>query len=450
MTTTSVERKGVVYPVVTVDVNGVKCRALLDTGAGSSYASLTLLDCLHLRPIRQQFKRIEMMFGTSKKAIDIYGLQIRNVNSKFILEAEVNKVDRKKLLTLKNPKCTEIVAQFSHLKGVTTNDNDEKAMLPVHLILGTNEYAKIKTGARPRVGRSGEPVAEYTKFGWTILSPGTELDLSNMLLTQTSAIDYEELCKLDVLGLKDNPSGDQETVYEEFKEQLTRSSEGWYETNLPWKGNHPPLPNNHTGSLKRLKNLVRKLEIQGELERYNDIIQTQLSQGIVERTDEVVKDGREFYIPHKAVLRENAESTKIRIVYDASARANTSVPSINECLEIGPPLQNQLWNVLVRNRFYPVAIAGDLKQAFLQIRVGREDRDALRFYWIKDLASQQVETLRFTRVLFGLAPSSILLAAVIKEHLQRYKIVNPELVEERERSMYVEDLISGGETTNKR
>ena len=39
MTTTSVERIGVVYPMVTVDVNGVKCRALLDTGAGSSHAS---------------------------------------------------------------------------------------------------------------------------------------------------------------------------------------------------------------------------------------------------------------------------------------------------------------------------------------------------------------------------------------------------------------------------
>ena len=100
MTTTSVERKGVVYPMVTVDVNGVKCRALLDTGAGSSYASSTLLNCLHLRPIRQQFKRIEMMFGTSNKAIDVYGLQIRSVDGKFILEAEVNKVDRKELLTL--------------------------------------------------------------------------------------------------------------------------------------------------------------------------------------------------------------------------------------------------------------------------------------------------------------------------------------------------------------
>ena len=71
-----------------------------------------------------------------------------------------------------------------------------------------------------------------------------------------------------------------------------------------------PLPNNHTGSLKRLKNLVRKLEIQGELERYNDIIQTQLSQWIVERADEVVKDGKEFFIPHKAVVCENAHFYK--------------------------------------------------------------------------------------------------------------------------------------------
>ena len=56
----------------------------------------------------------------------IYGLQIRGVDGKFTLEAEVNKVDRKELLTLENPKCAEIVAKFSHLKGVNTNDNDEK------------------------------------------------------------------------------------------------------------------------------------------------------------------------------------------------------------------------------------------------------------------------------------------------------------------------------------
>ena len=58
------------------------------------------------------------------------------------------------------------------------------------------------------------------------------MDLSNTFLTQMAATDYEKLCKLDVLGLPDKPSADQSDVYKEFKEQLTRSPTGWYETGL--------------------------------------------------------------------------------------------------------------------------------------------------------------------------------------------------------------------------
>ena len=64
------------------------------------------------------------------------------------------------------------------------------------------------------------------------MSPGKEVDLSNMFLTQTTTTDYEKLCKLDVLGLRDKASADQSDVYEEFKEQLIRSPKGWYETGL--------------------------------------------------------------------------------------------------------------------------------------------------------------------------------------------------------------------------
>ena len=104
-----------------------------------------------------------------------------------------------------------------------------------------------------------------------------------MLLTQTSRVDYEDLCKLDVLGLAVSPSGDQSVVYDEFKEQLRRSEEGWYETGLPRKGNHTPLPNNKEGSLRGLASLVRKLEKNGSIEDYNAVIQEQLIEGIVER-----------------------------------------------------------------------------------------------------------------------------------------------------------------------
>ena len=78
---------------------------------------------------------------------------------------------------------------------------------------------------------------------------------------------------------------------------------------------------------------------------------------------------------------------------------------MNDSLETGPPLQNLPWSVLVRNRFKPIVLSGDLKQAFLQVRIKEAHRDALRFHWIKDRDSSQVETLRFTRALFGLVQS---------------------------------------------
>ena len=63
----------------------------------------------------------------------------------------------------------------------------------------------------------------------------------------------------------------------------------------------------------------------------------------------------------------------------------------------------------MRNRLKPIALAGDLKQAFLQVRIRMEDRDALRFHWLKNKATSEVEVLRFTRALFGLAQSPSLL-----------------------------------------
>lgn len=106
------------------------------------------------------------------------------------------------------------------------DDVDDKEEVPVHLILGTNEYAQIKTEATPKIGTPGEPIAELTRLGWTIMSPRSESNLTNMFLIQTSAADYKALCRLYVLGLQDHPVSNQDLVFEEFKEQLTRKRKG--------------------------------------------------------------------------------------------------------------------------------------------------------------------------------------------------------------------------------
>ena len=86
----------------------------------------------------------------------------------------------------------------------------------------------------------------------------------------------------------------------------------------------------------------------------------------------------------------------MRIVDDASARANDTAPSLDECPGTGPSLQNQSWKVLVCWRFHAVALAGDIEKAFLQVRIRKEDRDALQFRWIDSKPLERVHTLRFT------------------------------------------------------
>ena len=111
--------------------------------------------------------------------------------------------------------------------------------------------------------------------------------------------------------------------------------------------------------------------------------------------------GIECYVPHKPVIREEAASTKVRVVYDASAKAHPNAVSLNDCLllYLGPTLQNKMWNVLVRSRVHPLAIVGDLKQALLQVIIREADCDALQFHW-KQREHSEIETLRFTKALF--------------------------------------------------
>ena len=177
-----------------------------------------------------------MMMESCNKRIEIHKVTICSLGNDFRINTEVTKVDRDKLLTLENPQYQQTISQYAHLQGISMDDDDTKSELPVHLILGASEYAQIKTETKPRVGQTGEPVAEQ-------------------------------------LGLKDTSPGSQENVYEEFQEQLTRSPEGWYQTGLPWKACHPPLPSNEAGSLKRLNSLTKQLERNPELlQRYDDII----------------------------------------------------------------------------------------------------------------------------------------------------------------------------------
>ena len=184
------------------------CRALIDSGAGSSYASAKLINALEVKPSEIKSQRIDMLMTLQTKKIEIYDVTISSLDGMHEIKAKLNKVDRSELLTTSNPNYEKIVREYKHLNSVKMDEYDTKSDLPIHLILGIGEYAQIRTRTKPLVAKEGEPIAEQTKFGWVIMSPGVEFDQSTMLLTTTSQADFERLCRLDVLGLKDTSEKD--------------------------------------------------------------------------------------------------------------------------------------------------------------------------------------------------------------------------------------------------
>ena len=265
----------------------------------------------------------------------------------------------------------------------------------------TARTAKYELSKPTRDGRPEDPIVEGTTFGW-VIHGGVEY-ANNKCMYIKETCDYEKLYSLDVLGVEDRGENDQLQIYNDFKETITRNDDGRYEVNVPWVPGSVLSNTKEQPSRKRLIGVERKQSPNITLKKeYEKIVQDQLEEGIVEIAPEKPTGDRMFYMPHKPVVRENAATTKVRMVFDASAKPHPLANSVNECMYTGPPLQPLLWDIMIRARMSTHLLLADIQKAFLQIGIKEEDRDAFRFLFNINGKEQH---LRFARVPFGVVPN---------------------------------------------
>jgi hypothetical protein len=161
--------------------------------------------------------------------------------------------------------------------------------------------------------------------------------------------------------------------------------------------------------------------------------------------------GTVHYIPHREVLREDKNTTKLRVVYDASS-TQPQKPSLNECLEPGPSLIPLIFDLLMRFRLRKIALIADLEKAFLNVEITPDQRDLLRFLWVDDPFTNSPKEIiyRFTRLVFGLVCSPFILNVVLRNHLTKYETSDRQFVFDVLKSLYVDDYASGGESVSER
>lgn len=216
---------------------------------------------------------------------------------------------------------------------------------------------------------------------------------------------------------------------------------GKYTVGLTFAPDHPKLTNNRFHAAKRLEQVERSFKrIAGLEEKYEAAIQEFLVNGDIEKVEEEGPAGRTFYLPHKAVLREDKATSKTRIVFDGSAKDGEGV-SLNDCLLKGPAGKQDLLKILVNFRWEQVAFSGDVRRMFLCIGVQERDRDHLRFLW-REKKSGELVTYRFRNVTFGLRDAPFVAQEVFKIHAEKYKDRYPEAVDVLINKRWVDDLLT--------
>ena len=184
---------------------------------------------------------------------------------------------------------------------------------------------------------------------------------------------------LESIGITDS----EVSVYEQFSSNISFKN-GRYEVNLPWRDLCLSLPDNLPLSQKRLLSLLKRLRREPSvLKDYDSIIQQQIKLGIVEVVEDPseLTSSRIHYLPHHAVVRKDKDTTKLRIVYDASAKDRG--PSLNDSLYVGPKFHQLILDILLRFRVHRIGLIADIEKAFLMISIAEKDRDVLRFVWVE-------------------------------------------------------------------
>lgn len=151
-----------------------------------------------------------------------------------------------------------------------------------------------------------------------------------------------------------------------------RMPDGRYMVSLPFKQGPCQFSNMRKIAFSRFASLKRKLEANQHLKvQYQACIQEYISMGHIQEIDpNLFPNG--YYLPHHCVLKDSSSTTKLRVVFDDSAR-DTNLLSLNENLLTGPRLQSDLLDLLLKFRMFKFAMIADIEKMYRQIHINPEN-----------------------------------------------------------------------------
>ena len=185
-----------------------------------------------------------------------------------------------------------------------------------------------------------------------------------------------------------------------------------------------------------LKNSQLKQDYSAFLEEY-----LQLGHMTPLSDHEVKIEGPHFYMPHHGIVKEMSSTTRLRVVFNGSARRSNGV-SLNDILMTGPKVQDDLYDIVQRFRLYQIVMSADIAKMYRQIWVHPADNSLQRILW-RDTPNQPITTYELNTVTYGTASAPFLATRCLHQLIEDDAVNYPEAAKLAKDGFYVDDLITG-------
>ena len=297
------------------------------------------------------------------------------------------------------------------------------------------------------------PKMLHTKFGWTI---GGEITGEKQKhTTLLSCFTQQNKTKNDSLNIQlekffksedcEFPSlllSQEEKYCESIYEKTTFRVDGHnFMVQMPFKTNVYTLGKNHSNAFKTLmwqENRRKKDDEYNSLyvSYMNDYIKSGHMQEIQPQDGEIA-----HYLPHHGVLKLSSTTTKLRPVFNASSKSETGV-TLNNVLCVGPTVQPESFDIMLRFREHKYAISGDITKMYRQVWIHPNQRKFLRILWRSNML-QPIKHYQLNTVTFGTSCAPYLATRTLQQVAIDCKTEYPDASEVIRNAFYVDDLLSG-------
>jgi len=343
----------------------------------------------------------------------------------------------------------QLQEQYHHLGDVPLLSIDHACPL----VLIGSDYAHLITATEPvLMGPPGGPLAIHTRLGWALQGPASLIQAHHHTLSFTQTCfksellrNVERLWQIDTL-----PYVNEKTATRSKQDKLALDLlhsktvrveiDGVmrYATPLLRAPNTPVFKAPKEAVLPRLCATERRLSKDPKLsDKYQEELDKLVQSGYVQRipSEQVDQSHETWYFPHHIVEHNN----KHRVVFDCSFEYMGQ--NLNKCLLPGPTLGPSLLGVLLRFRQHAIAICGDIKGMFHQVRLLNDDKPLLRFIWRRMQPDQEPTVFEWQVLPFGTTCSPCCATYAVQKHVQDHSDGNEEILNSVQHCFYVDNCL---------